>query len=456
MTKSARSIVRLDENIETASDEKQRKWVHVATSGLYEGYRGGEQPFEFTREVFEDVVNNTRLHPSFKIGADGFGDSDVIPWDFHHASERDATDGVIPFVGAPAQGWTSDFQIRPGADDRFQLWALTRFLDTAREYIKADQYRWASVALAFESTDPISGDKTGAIITSIALTNQPFIEGMNQLVASRQLSDAESVQLPHGDVGGYFTPLDAVSAIKGLFSLSETSDISEVMAEIGKIQTWIETGSTPLGVDVTGMINAMKGILNLPILSSQLEVVFEASKLVSALIEEQGSQSLPAAAADIPLMEDTHMEPLSTESAGLQAGRSPDMTLLKNMSSVLACREADEEVESAVKELVELRSELKAKLSTSKDTNKALLDATTEIVSGSEGNVQTIDALFAALGKEDTQGAIERLGELLEASKELEALKPELEQLREQAAAKLDEQAEVDVDAVLNRKGLDS
>lgn len=172
--------------LEDAKDGIEAKWVQVAVEGEFLGYGGPDHPgFEITRRTFEEVIANLRSHPSFHMGPDGFGDEGVIPWDFSHASEQRPTEGSMPMVGAPSQGWSSDAQIRNGASGKAELWMLTKFGEPARTYVLSGQYKWASVALAFESVDNVSGKPTGAVITSIALTNRPFIEGMAQLAAEK-------------------------------------------------------------------------------------------------------------------------------------------------------------------------------------------------------------------------------------------------------------------------------
>lgn len=153
-------------------------WVQVASGGVYKGYAGGA--FEFNASIFAQIVRNFRKHPSYRDGA-----ADVIPWDFNHASAAFAGDGSIPLTGTPAQGWVRELDVRAGADGRAQLWAFTRWLEPARSYVKEGRYKWASVVVGFDVRDQISGANIGAVLESIALTNNPFIEGMQPLAASR-------------------------------------------------------------------------------------------------------------------------------------------------------------------------------------------------------------------------------------------------------------------------------
>lgn len=174
----------------------QARWVHVAVEGTYLGYRGGAQPFAFTRQSFEQAVTNIHTHPAYRAGPAGEGVADVIPWDFNHASESNPTEGELPTAGAPSQGWTRDLKI-VDANGKAHLYALTRFLEPARSYVKAGQYKWSSVAATFNGIDPITGQSVGMVITSIALTNTPFIEGMEQLAASKRGTQVQAYPHPH-------------------------------------------------------------------------------------------------------------------------------------------------------------------------------------------------------------------------------------------------------------------
>jgi hypothetical protein len=168
-------------------------WVQIATAGNYAGYAGGA--FVFDAQVFAQTITNFRANPSYRAGT-----SDVIPWDFNHASASFAADGSIPISGTPAQGWIQELQCRAGADGVLQLWALTRWLEPARSYIQAGQYRWASVVVGFDCRDAKTGANIGAVLESVALTNNPFIEGMQPLVAASRhggLSPKKEQKMPN-------------------------------------------------------------------------------------------------------------------------------------------------------------------------------------------------------------------------------------------------------------------
>jgi len=141
-------------------DENKRVWVQVGKAGRWLGHRQG--PFELNSQIFDSIVRNFR---SQNVGR--------LQYDFEHASEMKPTDGMIPMVGVPAQGWIYDLK-----HDGRALYALTEWKDLARQYIENDQYQGVSPAISWKNNDRVSGQPIGPMLTSVALTNKPFLTGM--------------------------------------------------------------------------------------------------------------------------------------------------------------------------------------------------------------------------------------------------------------------------------------
>lgn len=140
-------------------------WVQIAKQGAFAGHPSG--PFRLDEKTFDEIIRNFRAT-----------ENRVIPWDFEHASEMPATEGSIPERGAPAQGWITDLKIEGG-----DLYGLTNWGELAREYIHSKKYRFCSPAIRFGSKDRVTGKNIGARLTSVALTNEPFLDGMQPLAA---------------------------------------------------------------------------------------------------------------------------------------------------------------------------------------------------------------------------------------------------------------------------------
>lgn len=145
-------------------------WVMVAETGRWNGHSAG--PFEMTSKTFDQIVTN--------FEARGL----PIQWDMEHASESESTSGTVPITGVPSQGWVHRLDNRGPAG----LWALTEWLDTARDGIKAGRFAWCSPAVRFGCKDSVTGKDIGARLTSVAITGQPFLVGLEQLVAASDQS----------------------------------------------------------------------------------------------------------------------------------------------------------------------------------------------------------------------------------------------------------------------------
>ena len=149
----------------STGDADGRVWVQIAKAGRF--FKDGK-PFELNSRIFDEVCQNFK---SQNIGR--------VQYDFEHASEMPPSAGNIPVEGTPAQGWAYEFK-----HNGRQLFALTEWKGLARDYIQNDQYQGVSPAIRWNQKDRESGKPIGAVISSIALTNCPFLTGMAPLVAS--------------------------------------------------------------------------------------------------------------------------------------------------------------------------------------------------------------------------------------------------------------------------------
>jgi phage I-like protein len=175
-----KKIVKLS-SVELAADLARGAkpvWIQIAKQGEFRGHSAVPH-FALNAEVFTEIVANFKATKNKRV-----------PIDFEHASEADPASGEIPTRGAPAQGWIVDLAIRDG-----NLWGLVEWGDLAREYIKSGQYRFLSPAIRFGAKDPVTGKKIGAVLSSAAITNQPFLDGMQPLAAKNTAPKAATKAL---------------------------------------------------------------------------------------------------------------------------------------------------------------------------------------------------------------------------------------------------------------------
>lgn len=213
---TAESFIGMDfigESVELAdtSAESGPVWNQIARSGAFRGHSAGA--FELNAEVFADIVRNFKAQANRRI-----------PIDFEHASEADATSGTIPFMGAPAQGWILDLEVRGG-----DLWGLVEWLSPAKEYVKGGKYKFFSPAIRFNSRDRVTGKPIGARMSSGALTNNPFLDGMRPMAAKHVESQPASAPLNSG-ASAPGTSMNLEEALKALEETSAKLKASEAEA----------------------------------------------------------------------------------------------------------------------------------------------------------------------------------------------------------------------------------
>lgn len=235
-------------------------WIQIAKVGAFRGHPAG--PFALTPEVFDEIVRNFRATSNR-----------AVPIDFEHASEADPTSGSVPVVGAPAQGWIRDLDNRGAAG----LWGLVEWLPQARQYIRDGAYRYLSPAIRFGSRDRVTGAQIGARLTSAALTNQPFLDGMAALAAKDK---PMTHSVPHGAI---------MPALRAALRLDELAPPADMKAKLSNLRGACMAASDPLGVhegvDLGAYVSALRTCVNAPA-TWQLGELFDAiESLIHAAIE---------------------------------------------------------------------------------------------------------------------------------------------------------------------------
>jgi hypothetical protein len=168
------------------------KWVRGATT------------FAISREDLESIVRNFRGRQNGEINVD-----------YDHASEMPevAAGGPVPSAGrivrldAPeaAQGLrgrdqglgetsNSKFQI---PNPRFILYGWFEPTERARQLLENREYRFISPAIEWGAKSKRTGQAQGTTLTSVALTNRPFLEELPQI----RLSDPEYVPVHEKETG---------------------------------------------------------------------------------------------------------------------------------------------------------------------------------------------------------------------------------------------------------------
>ncbi|MEE9395169.1 MAG: phage protease [Planctomycetota bacterium] len=403
----------------TATDDRPvpvegATWIQISTAGEYFGHSGG--PFELNREAFECIIRNFQAHPSFELDpVTGFGQADVIAFDFSHASEEPPA--MVGVQGAPAQSWALDLEIR--TDEKGdQLWALTRWLEPARSYVQQQKYKWTSVAVFPEAVDPKTGEDIGWYMSSIAFTNDPFIQGMTPIAARRA-----GLRLN-------MSPQWLFDAVKTILGLPTTSSLEEVQTALAPARAAAQPGAAPpVGVDVDELVLDLKSLLQLPLLADAESVFAEVDKLFGLIAAEP-----PAPVTQIP---GDQTAPGTT--TALAAGVS---THMKEWIIKLA-RRAGIDFDAG-----DLDDEVKSQMLAQRVVAATLLK-----LEGAETATKALGAIAKALGVNDPDAAVAALTEMLASVNEIKTAMPSLAAIMEGQITAQDEEEEEDVERVAAANG---
>ena len=372
-------------------------WIQIAAEGEYKGHSTGA--FTLDRAVFEVIIRNFRNHPSYAGGT-----SDVIAYDFSHASEGDPAD--IAVEGAPAQAYAQELEIRDGAKG-VELWALTRFLPRMVQYRAEGSYKWTSVCVWPDAHDPVSGAKIGWYLSSIAFTNDPFIQGMAPLAAARSF---DAFCPPS-------TPSEVLECLRRLFALPELAGPDEVMTSLMKLQQYSSGAVAPAGVDVEALVGELRLIFNLPTLCTVEEIFAQADALLVALAEGGPVSTIAASRKD-----------------------PSDMNHAEVAIALVAQRlkvKLDAKIPEAHGQL--LCEAIDASEEGSKKAGATALDQ--------------VAAICKALGVQDIEAALAEITQKIQDAAELKRVLPQLQELEDSKKEKEKEDVEKDVEMTLTLRG---
>jgi len=151
-------LIALKDNLEITSE----KWQKIGVSGKWEGHPAGT--FEMDENTFNQMIANYKLS-----GID-------IVCDYEHQTLF----GDI----APASGWIRKTPISLKVQNG-ELLAKIEWTKKAQEYIKQKEYRYLSPVFAPNTISQKDGRNIGWTLHSLALTNKPFLEELDEIKANK-------------------------------------------------------------------------------------------------------------------------------------------------------------------------------------------------------------------------------------------------------------------------------
>lgn len=283
----------------TAPEDGKPVWIQVAKSGAFQGHPMGA--FELNAKVFGEIIANFKSTLNRRI-----------PIDYEHASEQDPTSGSIPTSGAPAQGWITDLKIEGG-----NLWGLVEWLPQARDQIRSGQYRYLSPAVRFGAKDRVTGKPIGARLTSAALTNEPFLDGMAPLAARDIAGTVETMGTTLVTASALDRPVhsahETMPGVKRAMGLHELASPQECSDRLDRIRECCMSAGGPAGmfdgVDLSTYTGALRTLVN-PTHGMTWDDVFDrVQDMIDAAMDEHLAEYHPEASvgASDPSEEDTTM-----------------------------------------------------------------------------------------------------------------------------------------------------
>jgi phage I-like protein len=153
------SIVELPESAQIGA---VRSWNQIAKTGSFTSNRYGK--FAITKQDLVDMLRNFReITPRPPT---------ELPVDYDHLSMQPARpgDGI-------AAGWFKQLEIR---EDGNELWGEIEWTPEGAERIRNKEYRFVSPSFVKDHVHK-DGKKIGTTLLAAAITNHPFLEGMQAL-----------------------------------------------------------------------------------------------------------------------------------------------------------------------------------------------------------------------------------------------------------------------------------
>lgn len=139
---------------EDDKEGKPRTWIQVALQGRWLTHQSG--PFAIDESVYRQLLANHARNEMERVV------------DYEHQTLH----GVI----APAAGWIEGLEVREST-----LWALVRWTPDAWAHIAKGEYRYVSPVIYWHAYDARTYEDMGAWLHSVALTNDPYLDGLKPI-----------------------------------------------------------------------------------------------------------------------------------------------------------------------------------------------------------------------------------------------------------------------------------
>jgi phage I-like protein len=184
------------------------------------------QPFSITLDNLNAIKKNFEKR----------GNKEVVV-DFEHASENpyDAANGGP----VPSAGWMTDPRVE-SANGCHLLTVLYAPTDKAKDLISKQEYRYLSPAIDWGFPDKKTGEPQGATLTSVALTNHPFLDELPAIQMRQTYWSPNAVLLTDLQGGKVMTKKEQIAKMTDdaiqLVEAGKKDEAKALFTEVGKLQ----------------------------------------------------------------------------------------------------------------------------------------------------------------------------------------------------------------------------
>lgn len=219
-------------------------WNVIAVPGHFEGHQSG-RPFDLNTKVFEEIVANFHADPLGRINVDHNHRSETLDYD-------DAEEGD----NAPA--WITALEVR-GDGNLWGRWEWTNPTIVAR--VRAGQLRYLSPAVVFNAVHPESGKKIGAKLSSVALTNKPFLRRIPTVNATEERGEPTETLIVSGQVASTSLSLPTTDIhIPGSATVKKMEPDKKYMSFLKKMRALMEMADADGDDDLDEIYSKASGL----------------------------------------------------------------------------------------------------------------------------------------------------------------------------------------------------
>jgi phage I-like protein len=183
------------------------------------------QPFSITAEDLDRMIANFEKRQNGEV---------VV--DYDHASEMPEVAQGQPI---PAAGWMTGPR-REQVNGSHVLTLLYAPTERAKGLIEKKEYCYVSPAIDWGYKDKTSGQAQGATLTSVALTNKPFLDQLPALQLRDVYRNPSGVLLTDLEGGKQMSSKDQIKTLRekadGLKAAGKTAEYAQALADIVKLE----------------------------------------------------------------------------------------------------------------------------------------------------------------------------------------------------------------------------